>query len=118
MLPSSRLNFMPKATSGGSHLPGPNWTTPSMLTRARSFEPPPSREQFRSAFLALPMDTKYYQALDRLTQLTPAKGGAVSKQMFTLTCSFSSPDDQEDFWKWLEDGQGVKVPWKAGATLT
>jgi hypothetical protein len=113
MVPSNRLNFVPSLNL--NTVPGPTGASP-FATVPSSL---PSRDNFKSAFLALPSDRKYYQALDRLTQqLSIGKGGAVSKQMVTLTCSFSSPDDQEDFWKWLEDVQGVKVPWKAGATLT
>jgi hypothetical protein len=130
MVPSNRLNLAPSPALGSLRRPGSNWNAPftgfpcnppsfSMLQRSPAFGPLPSKDNFKSAFLALPTDRKYYEALDRLTQtLSMGKGGAVSKQMVTLTCSFSSPDDQEDFWKWLEDGQGVKVKWKAGATLT
>ncbi len=73
---------------------------------------------FRTAFLSLPWDPKHYEAADRLAQQLSIGTGEVSKQMVKWSCSFQSPDDQEDFWKFLEDVQGVKVPWKAGATVT
>ena len=36
--------------------------------------------------------------------------GEVSKQIVKWSCSFQSPDEQEGFWKFLEDVQGVKSP--------
>jgi hypothetical protein len=116
MHPRNRINFVPFQPLG-SILPGP--PSLSALRRCPPFEPPPEAAMFRQKFLSLPLDLKYYQALDRLTrQLSTGKGGAMSRQMVTLTCSFSSPKAQDGFWKFLEDYEHVKVPWKAGATLT
>ena len=128
MIPPNRFNFVPTQPFPIARpvWPGTFWSFPSgpstvnMFQRAPISSSLPNREMFRAAFLALPWDPKHYEAADRLArQLSLGTGGGVmSKQMVTLTCSYGSPDAQEDFWKFLEDVQGVKVPWKAGATLT